>query len=108
MRWTILFRRFAHVQGLSVPKKDASLRVWLMCAVQMEKQPCLLCERQYRTRAELLRHIDEEHGGLQRYRNTFPVPGAVVSSRGGRLRGFCVFSCFFDCFVLIRCFAERI
>ena len=88
------FHRFVRMQALNVPGEDTSLRVWPMSAVQIEKQPCLLCECHYTTRAELLRHIDEEHGGLQRYRNTFLhlellCPHVVRASEASVVQMFC-------------------
>ena len=53
--------------------------------MSMSQQPCLLCEADFGDRSALLQHIDEKHGGLQRYRNAMLMleslsPHVVVGS----------------------------
>ncbi|CAE7026696.1 unnamed protein product [Symbiodinium sp. CCMP2592] len=66
------FKRFQHASRLHVQEDKESLRVWPERPVQVEEQPCLLCDGVgFGTREELLSHIDDKHGGLQRYRNAY-------------------------------------
>ena len=53
-------------------RPDEVCRVWHDRAEPSLPQPCRLCpDTGFVRREELLRHIDEEHGGLQRYRNAY-------------------------------------
>ena len=79
------FNRFKRRHKLFRAETEENLRVWPLEAVQMPPQPCLLCDAGYEHREELLEHIDEKHGGLQRYRNAMLMleslcPHVVVGS----------------------------
>ena len=52
---------------------EEQLREWPEMAITMPQQPCLLCEADFGDRSALLQHIDQKHGGLQRYRNAMLV-----------------------------------
>ena len=79
------FNRFKSRHKLFRARAEEDLRVWPMKAVQMSPQPCLLCDADHEYREDLLEHIDEIHGGLQRYRNAMLMleslcPHVVVGS----------------------------
>ena len=63
------FNRFKANHGLFRAAVEEQLREWPEMAVSMSQQPCLLCEADFGDRSALLQHIDDKHGGLQRYRN---------------------------------------
>ncbi|MCV6575830.1 MAG: hypothetical protein OIF58_08860, partial [Cohaesibacter sp.] len=79
------FNRFKSRHKLFRAGTEENLRVWPLEAVQMSPQPCLLCDADHEYREDLLKHIDEKHGGLQRYRNAMLMleslcPHVVVGS----------------------------
>ena len=79
------FNRFKANYGLSRAVAEEELREWPEMAISMPLQPCLLCEAAFSNRSALLQHIDEKHGGLQRYRNAMLMleslsPHVVVGS----------------------------
>ena len=79
------FNRFKANHGLFRAAVEEQLREWPEMAVSMSQQPCLLCEADFGDRSALLQHIDEKHGGLQRYRNAMLMleslsPHVVVGS----------------------------
>ena len=79
------FNRFKSQHKLFRSNSEEDLRVWPLAAVQMSPQPCLLCEGDHEYREDLLEHIEEKHGGLQRYRNAMLMleslcPHVVVGS----------------------------
>ena len=79
------FNRFKSQRKLFRNNSEEDLRVWPLAAVQMSPQPCLLCEADHEYREDLLEHIEEKHGGLQRYRNAMLMleslcPHVVVGS----------------------------
>ena len=94
-------KRFMHACRLKRRREKESIRLWPQQALQLAEQPCLLCDCvAFRSREELLDHIDEVHGGLQSYRNAFLhleslCPHVVVGSEVLRLRSvsyaFCRF-----------------
>ena len=94
-------KRFTHARRLQRRREKESIRLWPQQALQLAEQPCLLCDCvAFRSREELLDHIDEVHGGLQSYRNAFLhleslCPHVVVGSEVLRLRSvsyaFCRF-----------------
>ena len=94
-------KRFMHARRLQRRREKESIRLWPQQALQLAEQPCLLCDCvAFRSREELLDHIDEVHGGLQSYRNAFLhleslCPHVVVGSEVLRLRSvsyaFCRF-----------------
>ena len=61
--------RFRDAFALRRAKKDEVVRRWEEAPNPLPAQPCLLCDAAFEDRAQLLAHIDECHGGLQRYRN---------------------------------------
>ena len=63
------FARFRDAFALRRAKKDEVVRRWEETPNPLPAQPCLLCDAAFEDRAQLLAHIDECHGGLQRYRN---------------------------------------
>ena len=63
------FARFRAAFALRRAKEDEVVRQWDETPKQIPAQPCLLCDSAFEDRAQLLVHIDEFHGGLQRYRN---------------------------------------
>ena len=63
------FARFRAAFALRRAKEDEVVRRWDETPKQIPAQPCLLCDAAFEDRAQLLVHIDEFHGGLQRYRN---------------------------------------
>ena len=63
------FARFRDAFALRRAKKDEVVRRWEEAPNPLPAQPCLLCDAAFEDRAQLLAHIDECHGGLQRYRN---------------------------------------
>ncbi|CAE7839256.1 unnamed protein product, partial [Symbiodinium sp. CCMP2592] len=66
------FKRFQHASRLHVREGKEKLMMWPQKPLQMAEQPCLLCDGVgFAVREELLAHIDEMHGGLQRYRNAY-------------------------------------
>ena len=94
-------KRFMHARRLQRRREKESIRLWPQQALQLAEQPCLLCDCvAFRSREELLDHIDEVRGGLQSYRNAFLhleslCPHVVVGSEVLRLRSvsyaFCRF-----------------
>ena len=79
------FNRFKANYGLCRAAVEEELREWLEMAISMPLQPCLLCEAGFSNRPALLQHIDQKHGGLQRYRNAMLMleslsPHVVVGS----------------------------
>ena len=79
------FNRFKANHGLFRAAVEEQLREWPEMAITMPQQPCLLCEADFGDRSALLQHIDQKHGGLQRYRNAMLVleslcPHVVVGS----------------------------
>ena len=79
------FNRFKANHGLVRAAAEEQLREWPELAVSMSHQPCLLCNADFDERSALLHHIDEKHGGLQRYRNAMLMleslcPHVVVGS----------------------------
>ena len=79
------FKRFKANHGLFRAAVEEQLREWPEMAVSMSQQPCLLCEADFGDRSALLQHIDDKHGGLQRYRNAMLMleslsPHVVVGS----------------------------
>ena len=85
-------KRFMHARRLQRRREKESIRLWPQQALQLAEQPCLLCDCvAFRSREELMDHIDEVHGGLQSYRNAFLrleslCPHVVVGSEVLRLR----------------------
>ena len=78
------FNRFKANHGLFRAAVE-QLRERPEMAIIMPQQPCLLCEADFGDRSALLQHIDQKHGGLQRYRNAMLVleslcPHVVVRS----------------------------
>ena len=63
------FARFRDAFALRRAKKEEVVRRWEETPEPLPAQPCLLCDAAFEDRAQLLAHIDECHGGLQRYRN---------------------------------------
>ena len=79
------FNRFKANYGLFRAAAEEELREWPELPVSMSHQPCLLCEADFDERPALLQHINEKHGGLQRYRNAMLMleslcPHVVVGS----------------------------
>ena len=79
------FNRFKANHGLFRAAVEEQLREWPEMAISMPQQPCLLCEADFGDRSALLQHIDQKHGGLQRYRNAMLLleslcPHVVVGS----------------------------
>ena len=79
------FNRFKANHGLFRAAVEEQLRERPEMAIIMPQQPCLLCEADFGDRSALLQHIDQKHGGLQRYRNAMLVleslcPHVVVRS----------------------------
>lgn len=75
--------RFKKTHRMRRSRSEEDLRQWPMEAVAMSPQPCLLCSADFCHRDDLLKHIDEEHGGLQRYRKLMLeslAPHVVVGS----------------------------
>ena len=49
---------------------EVELKEWSRRAAETLPQPCRLCKNtEFISREDWLRHVNEEHGGLQRYRN---------------------------------------
>ncbi|CAE7311896.1 unnamed protein product [Symbiodinium sp. CCMP2592] len=66
------FKRFQHASRLHVREGKEKLMMWPQKPLQMAEQPCPLYDGVgFAVREELLAHIDEMHGGLQRYRNAY-------------------------------------
>ena len=79
------FNRFKANYGLCRAAVEEELREWPEMAISMLLQPCLLCEAGFSNRPALLQHIDQKHGGLQRYRHAMLMleslsPHVVVGS----------------------------
>ena len=79
------FNRFKANHGLFRAAVEEQLRERPEMAIIMPQQPCLLCEAGFGDRSALLQHIDQKHGGLQRYRNAMLAleslcPHVVVGS----------------------------
>ena len=64
------FARFRHNFALRRVAKEESLREWDLRPTLVAPQPCLLCDVAFDDRSAFLAHLDEVHGGLQRYRNS--------------------------------------
>ena len=79
------FKRFKANYAFRRTAQEEELREWPEMAVSMSHQPCLLCEADFDDRSALLQHIEQKHGGLQRYRNSMLMleslcPHIVVGS----------------------------
>ena len=62
--------RFKENRGNFRERPDEKLREWQWQAVTSQPQPCLLCPgTSFSVREDLLNHIWDTHGGVQRYRN---------------------------------------
>ena len=64
------FARFRHNFALRRVAEEESLREWDLRPTLVAPQPCLLCDVAFDDRSAFLAHLDEVHGGLQRYRNS--------------------------------------
>ena len=64
------FARFRDNFALRRVAEEECLREWDLRPTLVAPQPCLLCDAAFADRAALLAHLDEVHGGLQRYRNS--------------------------------------
>ena len=63
------FTRYEESRPLRRVRDAETLRMWSLQPEPLPPQPCLLCEAAFDVREDLLVHVNEEHGGLQRYRN---------------------------------------
>ena len=65
---------------LTPPRRHEAeqLRPFSSKPVPILPQPCRLCEKSFPTRELWQAHVDQEHGGLQRYRNAFLSLASVV------------------------------
>ena len=63
-------QRYKEAWNLRRSRADETCKEWHDKAEPSLPQPCRLCQNQeFLRREDWLRHVDEEHGGLQRYRN---------------------------------------
>ena len=64
------FKRYVETWGLRRTSADVQCRSWSQRAKPSGPQPCLLCpDREVAFREDWKEHVDEAHGGVQRYRN---------------------------------------
>lgn len=65
------FQRYKEAWPLRRETENVSVKRWCRRAEPTLPQPCRLCPKEFCTREDFLRHVNEKHGGLQRYRNAF-------------------------------------
>ena len=65
------FDRYQYAYPLRRAVEAETLRDWVEEPADVAAQPRLLCDMGFADRQAWLDHVDEKHGGLQRYRNAF-------------------------------------
>ena len=64
------YQRFKDAWPLRRRTSEVELKEWSRGAAETLPQPCRLCKNtEFISREDWLRHVNEVHGGLQRYRN---------------------------------------
>ncbi|CAK0887182.1 unnamed protein product [Prorocentrum cordatum] len=64
------FKRYVDNWDLRRTSADVKCRTWSQRAEPSGPQPCRLCQgRDFAFREDWKKHVDDEHGGVQRYRN---------------------------------------